>query len=132
MENYIRDKYERKLFVTDNSYGNSGSMSLKSNNLMDLESSCNSKDFDFKPTIGLSEPSDAHYTKQLTLLNEMGFSDNEFNYKTLRAANGNMQEALEIIVATNQKQRRKHVDRNNLFDELEEAKPSPKQIANIV
>jgi len=130
MENFIRDKYERKLFMADNSSGSSGPMSLKSssegskNNIMDSEfsyefSSMGSNAF----KTSSSESYNANFSKQLALLSEMGFTDTDFNYKTLKAANGNMQEALEIIVAANQKQRRKTVDRN-FFDEIEEAKPS--------
>lgn len=131
MENYIRDKYERKLFMSDSSCSSSGPMSLKSvpagrskNNIMDSEFA------DEPPSTNLnsfksstSDNSSSNFSKQLTLLSEMGFTDTEFNYKTLKAANGNMQEALEIIVAANQKQRRKTVDRN-IFDEFEEAKPA--------
>lgn len=134
MENYIRDKYERKLFMSDSSSSSSGPMSLKSvptgrsaNNIMDSEfsdepASTNLNSF----KTSTSENSSSNFSKQLTLLSEMGFTDTEFNYKTLKAANGNMQEALEIIVAANQKQRRKTVDRN-IFDEFEEAKPSSVQ-----
>lgn len=51
--------------------------------------------------------SSSQYAKQLALLAEMGFTDREFNLKTLQAANGNMQDALEIIVAANQRLRKK-------------------------
>lgn len=126
MENYIRDKYERKLFMTESSTGLSGPMSLKhsgeksKNNIMDTEFSFESSANDFKTSS--SGTYDSNYSKQLTLLSEMGFTDSEFNHKILKAANGNMQEALEIIVATNQKQKRKP-SQKNIFDELEEAKP---------
>lgn len=135
MENYIRDKYERKLFMVDNSTASSGPMSLKSsseerskNNIMDSEFSYElhlTSSNDFKTSS--SEINNFNFSKQLALLSEMGFTDTEFNYKTLKAANGNMQEALEIIVAANQKQRRKTVDRN-IFDEIEEAKPSTSNV----
>lgn len=131
MENYIRDKYERKLFITDSSSGSSGPMPLKSSsderskkNLIDSEFSDepnSSSSNTFKTSS--SESCNTDFSKKLALLSEMGFTDTDFNYKTLKAANGNMQEALEIIVAANQKQRRKTVDRN-IFDEFEEAKPS--------
>jgi hypothetical protein len=51
--------------------------------------------------------SSAQFSKQLTLLTEMGFTDTDFNLKTLQAANGNIQDALEIIVAANQRLRKK-------------------------
>lgn len=124
--------------MSDNS-GNTGRMSLKSssneksqNDLMDSQVFNSSYDINssaFKESS--SESAGVNYSKQLTLLSEMGFTDSEFNYKTLKAANGNMQEALEIIVAANQKNRRKTVDRN-IFDEIEEAKPSPKFSSNVV
>lgn len=130
MENYIRDKYERKLFMADSSSGSSGPMSLKSsseerskNNIMDSEFSYESPSGSSAFKTSGSESYNANFSKQLALLSEMGFTDTDFNYKTLKAANGNMQEALEIIVAANQKHRRKTVDRN-IFDEIEEAKPS--------
>ena len=89
-------------------------------NFMDTEisfdSSINSKNVS-------SDSFTTNYSKQLVLLSEMGFTDTEFNHKTLKAANGNMQEALEIIVASNNKQRRKTNDRN-IFDEIEEIKTS--------
>jgi hypothetical protein len=133
MENYIRDKYERKLFMADCSSGSSGPMSLKSKSLSEQSSKNNIMDnifLDDSPSSGssafktsASESYNSNFSKQLALLSEMGFTDTDFNYKTLKAANGNMQEALEIIVAANQKQRRKTVDKN-IFDEIEEARPS--------
>lgn len=133
MENYIRDKYERKLFMADCSSGSSGPMSLKSKSLSEQSSKNNIIDnifSDDSPSSGssvfktsASESYNSNFSKQLALLSEMGFTDTDFNYKTLKAANGNMQEALEIIVAANQKQRRKTVDKN-IFDEIEEARPS--------
>lgn len=124
MENYIRDKYERKLFMTDDGSTGTGRMYLNDkskNNLMDSEVSYEQSSTNtFKNSS--SDSFNTNYSKQLTLLSEMGFTDTEFNYKTLKAANGNMQEALEIIVAANNKQRRKTVDKN-IFDEIEEVKP---------
>lgn len=122
MENYIRDKYERKLFMTDDISIATSRMSLseksKKNNLMDSEIS-------FEPSNTFKNSSsdsfNNNYSKQLTLLSEMGFTDTEFNYKTLKAANGNLQEALEIIVASNNKQRRKTVEKN-IFDDIQEVK----------
>ena len=103
------------------------SLSDKSkNNLMDSEIYCEQSNT-FKNST--SDSFNSNYSKQLTLLAEMGFTDTEFNYKTLKAANGNMQEALEIIVVANNKQRRKTVEKN-IFDEIEEVKPS-KSIQNI-
>lgn len=103
-------------------------MSLKSsgdkskNNIMDSEfTSESSSANNFKTSS--SETFGSNYSKQLSLLSEMGFTDAEFNHKILKAANGNMQEALEIIVATNQKQKRRSSEKN-LFDDLEEAKPA--------
>lgn len=125
MENYIRDKYERKLFMND---GGSGHMSLNSDsakfsrkNIMDSDFGYESKKpeaSNFKSSNNF-EVSESNYSKQLTLLTEMGFTDTEFNYKTLKAANGNMQEALEIIVAANHKSRRRTVEKS-LFDELDD------------
>lgn len=130
MENYIRDKYERKLFMSDSSSGSSGPMSLKSLSVEHSKHNIMDSEFSYEYTSGsnafktsVSESYTANFSKQLALLSEMGFTDADFNYKTLKAANGNMQEALEIIVAANQKQRRKTVDRN-IFDEIEEVKPS--------
>lgn len=121
MENFIRDKYERKLFI-DNSSSGTNRMSLNDNfknNLIDSEISMGtSESFKNSP----SDFSNSSFNKQLTLLSEMGFTDTEFNYKILKASNGNMQEALEIIVASNNKQRRKTVEKN-IFDEIEESKP---------
>lgn len=128
MENYIRDKYERKLFMVEGPSGSSGPMSLNDSgekskkNIMDsFVSSEFSSANDFKTNS--FDNSSSNYSKQLSLLSEMGFADSEFNHKILKAANGNMQEALEIIVATNQKQKRKTSERN-IFDELEESKSS--------
>lgn len=125
MDNYIRDKYERKLFLSDSS---PGPMSLISslketkNNLIDSEFSYGRDDSNtFKDSFSDSSTG-SNYSKQLLLLSEMGFTDHEFNFKTLKAANGNMQDVLEIIVAANQKQKRKIVE-NNIFDEIEQVKP---------
>lgn len=123
MENYIRDKYERKLFMTESN--ESAPLSLKSNstdkpraNLLDSDRLF---EFDGSNDFKKSDYTDANYSKQLTLLSEMGFTDSEFNYKTLKASNGNMQEALEIIVASNQKSKRKSSERNiNIFDEIQQ------------
>lgn len=116
MENYIRDKYERKLFMDSDTVASfnhntstSNPMVLKrgslnspktpTNNLMDMP--------DFKvstPELNTASMGSSNaYDKQLSLLSEMGFNDTEFNLKTLKAANGNMQDALEIIVAANHK-----------------------------
>lgn len=75
-------------------------------------------------------PDNHVYNKQLDLLAEMGFHDREFNLKTLKAANGNMQDALEIIVAANQKLRNKpSVNKappsKNILDELDSISPAP-------
>lgn len=124
MDNYIRDKYERKLFLSDSSQLN---LSLKEkenskNNLIDSEFSYGCDDSNnFKDSFS-DFSTGPNYSKQLLLLSEMGFTDHEFNFKTLKAANGNMQDVLEIIVAANQKQKRKIVE-NNIFDEIEQVNP---------
>lgn len=79
---------------------------------------------------------DHAYAKQLDLLAEMGFHDREFNLKTLKAANGNMQDALEIIVAANQKLRNRPSSiskappssnsyNKNILDDLDFITPTP-------
>ena len=124
MDNYIRDKYERKLFLSDSSQLNL-SLNEKNNsknNLIDSEFSYGHNDSNtFKDSFSDCSTG-PNYSKQLSLLSEMGFTDHEFNFKTLKAANGNMQDVLEIIVAANQKQKRKIVE-NNIFDEIEQVNP---------
>lgn len=139
MENYIRDKYERKLFMEDISSSNSRSIQnlransatkagIKDDNLLDFddepspESSMPSRaDIRYPVKESAIEPtpisSHSPYGNQLALLAEMGFVDSEFNLKALKAANGNTQEALEIIVAANQKQTRKPSG-HSILDEI--------------
>lgn len=124
MDNYIRDKYERKLFLSDSSQLNSSLKEKENpkNKLIDSEFSYGCDDSNtFKDSFSDSSTG-PNYSKQLLLLSEMGFTDHEFNFKTLKAANGNMQDVLEIIVAANQKQKRKIVG-NNIFDEIEQVNP---------
>jgi len=112
-------------------------MSLKSHsserrksNLLDSEALVNTGNSNgFKKCS--AEGMETNYSKQLTLLSEMGFTDSDFNYKTLRAANGNLQEALEIIVAANQKSRKKTVERNNIFDEINQETSTKDAPVNI-
>jgi hypothetical protein len=129
MENFIRDKYERNLFMNhEDKVG--GPMSLKNSaHGIDLLSSGSSSKDGFKMSspeilsLSLSHP----FAKQLNLLSEMGFKDSELNLKILNASNGNMQDALEIIVASNQKNRRKPSEKN-IFDEFETIEQSPKSM----
>lgn len=133
MENFIRDKYERNLFANHEDKV-SGPMSLKNSahGIDLLSSGSSSKDgygfFKMMNSPEILSVSTSHpFAKQLDLLSEMGFKDSELNLKILKASNGNMQDALEIIVASNQKNRRK-LSEKNIFDEFETVVQSPKSM----
>ena len=101
----------------------SSSSPQQSGTRMVLKKKSSVMDDDDLPEFKVSTPeltNNTQYAKQLTLLAEMGFTDTEFNLKTLQAANGNMQDALEIIVAANQRLRKKKSISSSASDELNE------------
>ncbi len=102
----------------------SGSSPQQSSTRMTLKKKTSIVDDDDLPEFKVSTPdmnasSSLQFSKQLVLLAEMGFTDTEFNLKTLQAANGNLQEALEIIVAANQRLRKKKSISASTADEIE-------------
>jgi hypothetical protein len=80
MEQYIRDKYERKLFMG----GESRASVPKSRGSI--------------PT-GSAASNAERYPLQIKSLGEMGFSDLAANSAALAASNGNLQEAVESLLA---------------------------------
>ncbi|PJF18784.1 Arf GTPase activating protein domain-containing protein [Paramicrosporidium saccamoebae] len=80
MEQYIRDKYERKLFMG----GESRASAPKSRGSI--------------PNGSVSSNAE-RYPLQIKSLGEMGFSDPAANSAALAASNGNLQEAIESLLA---------------------------------
>lgn len=89
MEQYIRDKYERKLFMNPNQRNSMGPMTLTSKrNSFEAENS--------------SKTSTAFaFSRQLQQLKEMGFQNHTKCMEALKSTNGDMQSAIDKLTANN-------------------------------
>lgn len=88
MEKYIRDKYERKLFLDENHSTNSKPPSLPPRTKSSSQSS----------PMASTSTSKSRYADSLSTLHDMGFSDDSVNTHALEETNGDVTRAIEKIV----------------------------------
>jgi hypothetical protein len=86
MEQYIRDKYERKLFMSPDARGSMPVTAAARGNISHSSSSSGTN-------IG-------RYPLQMKSLREMGFTDVNANAEAVNASKGNLQEAIEALLAS--------------------------------
>ena len=88
MEQYIRDKYERKIFMNSSSVHRSSSIPSSTSAAA-------------KTTAATTTTTTANksYQEQMIKLREMGFTQPVANMTALQATNGNLQEAIDRLVS---------------------------------
>src|SRR5262249_39307117 len=91
MEQYIRDKYERKLFMSAE-YHKSLSHGPSRKSIPNAAVVANSAERKTSPE---------RYPLQLKSLKEMGFIDQSANAETLSRTGGNLQQTIEILLSNN-------------------------------
>lgn len=90
-EQYIRDKYERKLFMSNGQRGSTGLLPTgSSTGAMSLGSQA-------RRSFALEEPPVKSYAVELAQLNEMGFTDRARCLVLLKANNGNVAECIDKL-----------------------------------